>query len=250
MLNNKLLNKLIFFSAYHLIHNNILIGFIHKHLIKKFYYKNYIFNLQNLKLPLKCYSSFFFKTYEFNDRILIEKNLSKKNKCIIIGGGIGFISVLSYFLTKNTVVVFETNKELIKNLRSNLFINRCKFSLYQKNLKISGKKKFEIFNYFENFLYNSVYRKSKKKQKIKNIFFSKLKKLKKFNTLIIDAEGMEKHYISNIDKMPNIKYLIFEFHNDLFKKKIRDNLFYKLKKNNFFLKEKCFDSYFFEKSRI
>ena len=55
-----------------------------------------------------------------NDRILIERNLTKKNKCIIIGGGIGFIGVLTYHITKNKIILFEINNELIELLNSNL----------------------------------------------------------------------------------------------------------------------------------
>ena len=45
-------------------------------------------------------ASFLFKTYEYNDRIVVEKNLSNKNKCIVIGGGIGFIPTLVFHKTK------------------------------------------------------------------------------------------------------------------------------------------------------
>ena len=66
------------FPAYYIIHYNIFFGWFHKKFIKKFKYKNFIFELKNCNLPLPSYSSFIFNTYELNDRILLEKNLSKK----------------------------------------------------------------------------------------------------------------------------------------------------------------------------
>ena len=62
----------------YLIHKNLFFGFLHKKFIKKFYYKNFIFNLAINGIPLSSYTSFLFKTYEINDRILIERNLTKK----------------------------------------------------------------------------------------------------------------------------------------------------------------------------
>ena len=40
--------------------------------------------------------------------------------------------------------------------------------------------------------------------KIKNLYFKKIKDFKKFNTLIIDAEGDEQYYIKNIKYLKNI----------------------------------------------
>ena len=73
--------------------------------------------------------SFFFKTYEYNDKVLIEKYINHKNKCIIIGGGIGFIPTLSYQKSLNKILVFEINEKIIKNLKNNLTQNNCDFIL-------------------------------------------------------------------------------------------------------------------------
>ena len=116
MVFNKLTNFLIF-PIYHLIHRNIIFGYLHKKFIKYFYYKNYKFFLNSNQIPLKNYSSYLFKTYEYNDRVLIERNISKKNKCIIIGGGIGFIATITYKLSKKKILVFEINKNLIPTLK-------------------------------------------------------------------------------------------------------------------------------------
>ncbi len=94
------LTNIILFPVYHLIHRNIIFGYIHKKFVKHFYYKKYKFFLKTKKIPLKNYSSYLFKTYEYNDRVLIERNINHKNKCIIIGGGIGFIATLAYKLSK------------------------------------------------------------------------------------------------------------------------------------------------------
>jgi ABC-type antimicrobial peptide transport system permease subunit len=60
------------------------------------------------------HSSFLFKTYEYNDRKIVEKHITKKNKCIIIGGGIGFIATLAFHLSNQKILVFEINNKRMK----------------------------------------------------------------------------------------------------------------------------------------
>lgn len=241
------LTRLIIFPIYYTFHYNIFFGFIHKKFIRFFYFKNFIFDLKDCNFPLPYYSSFIFKTYELNDRKIIQKNLTKKNKCIIIGGGIGFIGVLAYHLSKNPLIIFEINKSIIYNLQKNLKNNYTKFKIYSGNLllNLNQKKKYYFEN--KNFLATSLYRESNKKIKVKNYYYKSIPNLKKFNTLIIDGEGIEEHYLNNINKLPNIKYLIFEFHNDIFINLEKIELFRKLKKNKFVLKDKFINSYYFEK---
>ena len=69
--------KIISFPIYYLIHYNYLFGIIHKTFFKTFNYKKFKFSLNNLKFPTSSYSSFLWKTYELNDRVLIERNLKK-----------------------------------------------------------------------------------------------------------------------------------------------------------------------------
>ena len=83
--------KIILTPIYYIIHHNYLFGFIHKFFIKNFYYNNLTFELKVKDIPLQNYASFLFKTYEYNDRKLIENHISKKNRAIILGGGLGFI---------------------------------------------------------------------------------------------------------------------------------------------------------------
>ena len=99
--------KFIIFPIYYLIHNNFFFGILQKFVFKIFKYKKFKFELTNLNLPISYFSSFLWKTYELNDRVIIERNLSKRNKCIIIGGGIGFIGVITYHLTKKKNICFR-----------------------------------------------------------------------------------------------------------------------------------------------
>ena len=108
--------KILSFPIYYFIHFNFIFGIIQKTLFRTFNYKKFKFSLEGLKFPTSFYSSFLWKTYELNDRILIERNLKKKHKCIIIGGGIGVIGVLTFHLTKNKIILFEINNELINLL--------------------------------------------------------------------------------------------------------------------------------------
>lgn len=236
---------IILFPIYYIIHHNIFFGFIHKTFVKKFYYKKFIFSVDSLKIPLANYSSFFFKTYEYNDKKLIEKNITTNNKCIIIGGGIGFIATLTYHLSKNKILVFEINKNIIKNLKKNLSLNKCKFNLITKNLTLNKKSNYSNFYLSNNFLANSLYLKTENLQKVGNINKNQIKNFDVFNTLIIDGEGVEEHFIKNLHKITNINHLFFEFHHNIFSNQVKKNFFKILKKNNFKFRSKCFNSYYF-----
>jgi FkbM family methyltransferase len=237
---------------YYIFHKNFIFGAIYKFFFENFYYKNLIFNLKSFRLPISNYSSFFFNTYEFNDRKLIEKHVDEKNKCIVIGGGLGFIASLCFLKSKKKILVFEVDHSICDNLSKNLQRNSCKFSLYNKNLLL--KKNFSSkfinykhFFYHDDFLSNSIFRKSDKKFKVENISSSKIKNFNKFNTLVIDAEGMEKYYINNIKFLKNISFLFFELHYDLLSKKDVIKINNVLYKNNFILVDKCFNSFFYKR---
>jgi hypothetical protein len=240
--------KIIIFPLYYLIHHNIFFGFVQKYIFKYFKYKKIKLQLNIDNIPLSHYSGFLFNTYEYNDRFLVEKYIDKKNRCIIIGGGIGFIPILAYKKSKNKIIVSEINKKIIKNLKINLSNNKCKYQLIMDNLIIgSKKKKYENFFLNESFIGTSKYIKTKKILKIKNKSFNELKNISNYNTLIIDGEGVEEYFIKNISKIKNIKYLIFELHNNIFNQKKIANLFSILRKNNFNEIDKCFNSYYFKK---
>ena len=239
-------HKLILLPVYYVIHHNIFFGYLHKIFFKIFKYQNFKFNLNILNLPLSHRSSFLFKTYEYNDRKICEENLSSRNKCIIIGGGIGFIPTITYHKTKNTVLIFEINNQIIKNLKKNLLQNRCKFKLLNNNLTFDNEKKSKFY-ITDNFLETSAYLKTRRKIFIKNINYKKIKNLSNFNTLIIDGEGIEEYYLKNLSKLKKIKHILFELHNNLLSKTEVKRIFNNLKKNKFKLADKCFNSYYFKK---
>ena len=201
-------HKLILLPVYYVIHHNVFFGYLHKIFFKIFKYQNFKFNLNILNLPLSHRSSFLFKTYEYNDRKICEDNLSNRNKCIIIGGGIGFIPTITYHKTKNTVLIFEINKQIIKNLKKNLLQNRCKFKILNNNLTFDNERR-SNFYITDNFLETSAYLKTRKKISIKKINYKKIKNLSNFNTLIIDGEGIEEYYLKNLSKLKKIKQIIF-----------------------------------------
>ena len=124
--------------------------------------------------------------------------------------------------------------------------------MYNKNLLIQNNfvkkfKKYYYFFYHNDFLSNSVYRKSKKRFKIENISSNKILNFSQFNTLVIDAEGMEKYYINNIRFLNNIYFLFFELHYDLLNSKEIENINNILVKNKFILVDKCFNSFFYKR---
>ena len=239
--------KIIIFPIYYLIHKNIFFGLLHKKFFKYFYYKNYKFCLNNLNLPIEHYSSFLWKTYELNDRILIERNLNTKNHCIIIGGGLGFIGTIAYHKTKNKILCFEINQKIINILKINFKNNNVKNKIYNKNLSFTKKNKNKYYYSSDNFLENSIYRSTKNKIYLKNIYKDKVINFKKFNTLIVDGEGIEDYYIKNLNLADNIKYIYFEFHHDILDEDRQKMLFKNLKKNMFYLKDSFINSYYFAK---
>lgn len=241
------LTKIFLSPIYYIIHHNYVFGLIHKSFIKKFYYKNYSFDLKIKDIPLQNYSSFLFKTYEYNDRKLIEKHVSKNNKCIILGGGLGFIPTLAYYKSKKSILVFEINKKIISNLRSNLFKNRVVFKIFTKNLVFKKKKK-KFYFFSKDFLSTSSKIKSAEKKLIDNIEIKKIKNFEKFNTLILDIEGEEEYYLTNIKKFKKIKYLFFELHYNIINRRKIKKIMSNLNNNGFVLRDKCFNSFYFIKS--
>ena len=235
------------YPIYYLFHKNIFFGLLHKVFIKNFYYKNLKFELKVKNLPLSVRSSFLFKTYEINDRLLVERHINKNNKCIVIGGGIGFIPSLIGQLSKNPMLIFEVNQDLKKNLIKNLKNNNCKYNLFFKNLNFQKKKKKFFYSKNKNFLASSKYLKSKEICNIDNIYYKSIRKIFKFNTLIIDAEGCEFDIIINLKKMKFIKHIIFELHFNLLSKVQIEKIFFIMKKNNFQLVDKFFNSFYFKK---
>ncbi len=238
-------NQIIFNFFYYLIHSNIIFGYIHKKFFNHFKYKNYLFFVKNINIPLSHYSSFFFKTYEINDRILLEKFLTKKNKCLIIGAGIGFTSVLTYKITRNKVFCFEINKNLKPVLFKNFLLNKVKYKLFFKNLVFKKNSKKIYFESKDNFLENNIYNKGKTSE-AKNLFFKKIP-IKKFNTLIIDAEGYEYEILKNLNKLKKINYIFFELHPKLLNKKKQKEIFKILKVNRFKKELDFLNSYYFKK---
>lgn len=239
------LTNLIISPIYYLIHKNYFFGYLYKKIVKEFYYKNYKFYINEKITPTANYSSFLFKTYELNDRYLIEKYINKKNKCIVIGGGIGFISTLSFKLSGYRILVFEINKEILPLLKKNLKKNKCNFIIYPNNLKVKNSKKNSSFYLTNDFLNTSSRIKSLKKIIVKNINYSKVDRKKIYNTLIIDAEGDEEYYINSLGNLKHINHLFFELHYNLFSKKKINKFMKILEKNRFYLKEKFFNSFYY-----
>jgi len=244
--------RILLSTIYYIVHKNFFFGLIYKFFFKNFYYKNLVFNLRSLRIPISNYSSFLFKTYEYNNRILIEKYINKNNKCIVIGGGLGFIATLCFFKSKKNILVFEVDKSICDNLFENLYRNSCKFFLYRKNLLIKNIlfKKYTYFFYHDNFLSNSIYRKSNKRFKVENISSNKISNFNKFNTLVIDAEGIEEYYINNIKFLNNINFLFFELHYDILNAKKIKKINKILLINNFFMVDKCFNSFFYKRNSL
>ena len=243
-----ILNKIFLFPIYYLIHSNKFFGYIQKYYLKKFYYQNITINLNIDNIPLANYSSFLFKTYEYNDRRLVEKYIDSSNNCIIIGGGLGFIAVLAYKKSKRKILVFEIDKKLIKNLNDNLIKNNCEFQIYEKNLILGKKtKNNEEFYFNEDFLCSSKYLNKGKKRVIENISSDEIKTFEKYNSLIIDGEGIEEYFIQNLNQLKNIKYIIFELHFNIFSKNKIETMFKNLELNKFVFQDKCFNSYYFKK---
>ena len=144
------------------------------------------------------------------------------------------------------MLVFEINKEIIKNLKNNLIYNKTNFEIFTNNL-VYKKTKNKYFFFSNDFLSTSSKIKTKKKVLVQNLEKNKIKNFNKFNTLILDIEGDEDYYILNIHKFSQIKYLFFELHFNIINKEKRKTIMNILNNNGFKLKDKCFNSYYFKK---
>jgi hypothetical protein len=68
-----------------------------------------------------------------------------------------------------------------------------------------------------------------------------------YDTLIIDAEGYEYDLITDINKSSNLMNIFFELHTTIIGLEKSNKIFSSLKKNNFLLRGKFFNSYYYSK---
>ena len=234
---------------WYLIHYNFFLGLVQKYLIKNFKYKNLEFIIDYERISLAFSSSFIFNTYEYNDRVLVEKYITEKNKSIIIGGGIGFIASINYKKSSNKFIISEIDQTIINTLNKNLIRNKCIFELIEGNLLVKKNSDYEDFFINKNFLANSKYlNKNSQKKKIKNYQIIDIENYNEYNTLIIDGEGIEEHFVENLNYLPEIEHIFFELHLDILKKSSINLIFENLKKNNFQLVDNCFNSFYYKKN--
>lgn len=252
------LKKILIFPLFYFLHKNFIFGYIFKNYIKVFHYfykKKFIFFVP-MYLNYSFYSSFFVKTYEINDAYLIKKYLKPDFRPIIIGGGIGFIASLAQSIVKKKIPIFEIDFRIISILKKNLKINNIKSVIYQSLFFLNKKPKINKVYLSDNFITTSIYSPPQKNNaKYRNVNLSNsvvsIKSLSKehkctYDTLIIDAEGYEYDVITDI-KNSNIKHIFFELHKSIIGIKKNNQIFNSLKNNNFFLKEKFFNSFFYSK---
>ena len=251
--------KIIIIPIFYLLHKNFIFGYIFKNYIKVFRYfykKKFTFSVP-MSLNYSFYSAFFVKTYEINDAYLIKKYLKANFTPIIIGGGFGFIASLAQYIVKKKVPIFEVDSRIISILKKNLKTNNIKSIIYQSLFYINNKPKLNRVYLSHNFITTSLYSLLKKdNEKYKNINLRNsivsIKSLSKehkcvYDTLIIDAEGYEYDLITDINKNSNIRHIFFELHKSIIGLEKKNKIFDTLKKNNFFLKDKFFNSYYYSK---
>ena len=239
-------NKYIFFILYYLIHANIFFAFIQKTFSKYFRYKNLLFCIDNLNIPFSHYSSFLFKTYEINDRVMMEKFITKKNKCIIVGTGIGFTTVLAYQLSKNKVLSLEIDERLKSIIEKNFSLNKIKCELIFKNISFNKKKLKSYYKLKDNFLENNKNDKYGKKIIVDNIYYKDLK-LSTYNTMIIDAEGYEFEILSRVKKLKSIKNIFFELHPKILSRYQQKKLFRSLFEGGYVKQLDFLNTFFYKK---
>jgi hypothetical protein len=141
----------------------------------------------------------------------MEKFITKKNKCIIVGTGIGFTAVLAYHLSKNKVLSLEIDERLKSIIEKNFLLNKIKYELIFKNISFNKKKLKSYFKLKDNFLENNKNDKYGKKIIVDNIYYKDLT-LSEYNTMIIDAEGYEFEILTKVKKLKSIKNIFFELH--------------------------------------
>ena len=72
------LTKVFLAPIYYLIHHNYLFGYLHKLIVRKFYFKGLKFDLNIEDIPVQNYSSFLFKTMNITIENLLKNIFHRK----------------------------------------------------------------------------------------------------------------------------------------------------------------------------
>ena len=191
---------------------------------------NYFFANLNAK-----FSSFILEKYEYREKELISKYLSKSDVVLELGGCIGVISLtINRILNFNkNHVVLEVDKNNMEFLEINKKRNKGKFKIIYGVLSNDRN----LFYKKSHSFWGGKVVKDKTSEPIRSYNLGQLEKITnlKFNTLVMDIEGGETDVIKDLD-LQFFKKLLFEIHFE------REDLKYlsiekKLKKNNFKKKE-------------
>ena len=227
---------------YYFLHRNPFFGLIFKYFIREFHYK-YNGSILSFEIPFKNLTlgwlpGFLFKTYELNDVSLIKKHIVKNEKVLNIGGGIGFIASLVYKITNEKVTIVEVDDRIIEILNKNLKRNKINFQLIDKPLSLSKETDF-LINKNQNYISNTTIQKTTTDNNPSNSEFVDSKFFDKFDVLVIDAEGYEEYFFSNLLEI-NFDKIIIEFHPKNYLNLTSQDIENILTKNNY----KEMDSYF------
>lgn len=191
-----------------------------------------------------------FSNYEFPERVLINKYISKENKILELGACVGVISCFSNKLLENKTnhVVLEPNPNMQGLLQKNKELNNSKFNIEQGILSL---KKSEKLYFGPDYLGSSIFHQNSLDDslEVKTVSIEKLsfKYNIIFDTLIMDIEGAEVEVLSDFE-LSSFNKIIAEFHPRIYGKVGYENCVIQLEKKHFKFIERIENTEYWKKT--
>jgi len=159
-------------------------------------------------------SSFFYDTYELEERELVKKWIQPSDRVLELGGCIGVVACTTnkfLNLNENNHIIVEANPKLIPFIQKNRDLNNCKFKIEQVAVGHDGKA---AFYFGERINGGSVCRSSSESIEVNSVSLRNLEqKHGKFNVLLMDIEGAELKVIEDSrDLLKNYRIIMVEWH--------------------------------------
>lgn len=189
-------------------------------------------------VPASVRRMLFRKTYEDQERDIINQVLHPKSKVLEIGTGIGLISILSRKLAhKGSVISFEANPRMEALIRKNYALNELEANLVMNAVTADGE---DVSFYIDDEILSSSAidrEKGHTKITVKSSKFSSLLEKHSPETIIMDVEGAE---VSLLDckQLISVKNMIIEVHPHIVGEDTINTMLDKLNKQGFELTKK------------
>lgn len=187
-------------------------------------------------LPRFIRSALFKETYEYHERQLVSATLTKSDRVLEIGTGIGFISLLcAKRCGAENVLSYEANPLLEPIIRNNYRLNGLTPNLRMRAITTDGQP--ITFFRSDNIVSSSTKERGGHAEKttVQSDRFDQIIAEHKPNVIVMDVEGAEIELLSDLHQT-GIKHIIVEIHPHITGEKSIEEMLSKLKKSGFEVK--------------